>query len=444
MVRRTHIRLAPLGLLLGAAASLCGAGEDAPTIRPLTILHTNDLHARLAPDNRDRGGFARLATLIRREKAASAGALVLDAGDLVQGTPVSTIYRGLPIYELAGLLGLDVSTLGNHEFDYGWKRIREFRRTAPFAIVSANVTRGRARRLADAPSVIREVNGVRVAVIGALTADLPRLVRSEHIGPWRSEPVVDAVRREVAAVREDADLLVVLGHLNEDEEDALLSDVSEVAVVVSGHRHAGMEAPKQRDGRLLVRVKAYGRELGRLDLQVDVGNGSLAGWEWRAIPVRADIEPAPEVARAVQGWEDKVADVVDVPIGRAARHFDQDEVRALIERAMVETLDVDLAYLNHGGVRDVIPAGPLLARQIWNVMPFDNRVVVGTFRGNRIPEFLARDRAIDPEREYRIATIDYLESQWKVNGPRGLDFPEAGPDLRRLIIDWIREQQVLR
>src|ERR1700730_19026520 len=88
-------------------------------IRSLTILHTNDIHARLTPLENGQGGFAYLAAVIRRERANCGDCILLNAGDLVQGTPVSTIYHGLPVFELANLFGFDAATPGNHEFDYG-------------------------------------------------------------------------------------------------------------------------------------------------------------------------------------------------------------------------------------------------------------------------------------------------------------------------------------
>jgi 2',3'-cyclic-nucleotide 2'-phosphodiesterase (5'-nucleotidase family) len=115
--------------------SLHGTGE----IRSLTILHTNDIHARLAPLDNGLGGFSYLAAVIRNERANCTDCILLNAGDLVQGTPVSTIFKGLPVYELAKLLGFDAATLGNHEFDYGWQRASQFVSQAGFPIVSANI-----------------------------------------------------------------------------------------------------------------------------------------------------------------------------------------------------------------------------------------------------------------------------------------------------------------
>ena len=93
----------------------------------------------MMPLENHHGGFAYLATVIRRERAGCKDCILLNAGDVAQGTPVSTIFHGLPIFEVANLLGYDVGTLGNHDFDYGWMQARKFMQIAKYPIVSANV-----------------------------------------------------------------------------------------------------------------------------------------------------------------------------------------------------------------------------------------------------------------------------------------------------------------
>src|SRR5712692_11259095 len=168
--RCSRVQLLPLFLLLFAGFA---PAQEQP--RTLTILHTNDLHARLLPDGKKRGGFAHMVTAIRREREGCNSCLLLNAGDLVQGSPVSTLFRGRPVYQVANLFGFDASTIGNHEFDYGWQKIAEFNRLARFPTVSANIMDDKGRLLAPRPYLIRTVGGIRVAIIGALTADLPKL-----------------------------------------------------------------------------------------------------------------------------------------------------------------------------------------------------------------------------------------------------------------------------
>src|SRR3954471_4712313 len=123
----------PLALLFLFCAPL------AAEIRTLTILHTNDLHARMMPLENKHGGFAYLASVIQRERKGCNDCILLNAGDVAQGTPVSTIFHGLPIFEVANLLGIDAATLGNHDFDYGWMQTRKFMEVAKYPIVSGNI-----------------------------------------------------------------------------------------------------------------------------------------------------------------------------------------------------------------------------------------------------------------------------------------------------------------
>ena len=121
-------------------------------VRSLTILHTNDLHARISPLENGNGGFAYLATVLKRERAGCVDCIFLNAGDMVQGSPVSTIFHGLPVYEIANLLGLDAATLGNHDFDYAWPQARKFLQTAKYPIVDANIVNARGERVPKASS----------------------------------------------------------------------------------------------------------------------------------------------------------------------------------------------------------------------------------------------------------------------------------------------------
>ena len=417
--------------------------QQAP--RALTILHINDLHARLLPDGRQQGGFAHLATVIRRERSGCDSCLLLNGGDLVQGSPVSTLFRGLPVFEVANRLGFDAFTLGNHEFDYGWQMIPEFVRKARFPVISANVEDAGGRLLAPRAYLIRTVNGIRVALIGALTADLPDLSMPDLLGPWRASPVVEAVKRSAAEVRDRSDLVVVVAHINPQEEDQILRQVPEVAVVVSGHVHRGLESPKSVDGRVAVRAKAYGEELGRLDLQLDPAARKLVSFSWKRIPIDArTIPPAPDVARLVKRWEAKVSKIVDVTIGEARREFAGKDLEILIEKAMAEETGADLAFMNTGGIRDFLPRGRLLARHVWNVMPFDNRIVVGRFKGSKLPQLITEGASIDPDREYTLAVNDFTAANQGVElHVEGLQFSTTGPLHRDLMISWIKKKKVL-
>src|SRR6476646_6610133 len=192
--------------LLALALLVC-AGLRAE-IRSLTILHTNDLHARLTPLDNGNGGFAYLATTIRRERANCRDCVLLNGGDLVQGTPVSTIFHGLPAFQIGNLLGIDAATLGNHEFDYGWMQTRKFLQIATYPIVSGNVVNAKGETITK-PYVILKVNGLRVAVIGAMTNVLRTFSTPTLLGEGNTIPSVDTARRYAQELKRKSDLVVL-------------------------------------------------------------------------------------------------------------------------------------------------------------------------------------------------------------------------------------------
>jgi 2',3'-cyclic-nucleotide 2'-phosphodiesterase (5'-nucleotidase family) len=417
-------------------------------VRSLTILHSNDLHARLLPLANGHGGFASIAALIRHERANCTDCIYLDAGDLVQGTPVSTLFKGLPVYEIANLLGFDAATLGNHEFDYGWQQIRLFLRTARYPIVTSNVVDGQGKLMTARPYVILKVNGLRVGVIGAMTDTLSELTNPHAVGEWHTIPVLATARKVASEIRGKSDLIVLLGHITGEEERAFLESAPEIPVLVTGHVHSGLPEAVTRDGRILVRVKCYGEEIGKLTLQVDtVKKAPLPGWKWTRITVDPTaLPPAEDVAREVKRWESEVSARVDVPLAVAKRSFNRAEVRGLVEQAMRDATGADFAFLNADGVRDILPQGQLLERHIWNIMPFDNVVVVGTFKGRDLPAVVVGDRHVDPDREYTLAVTDFTAANQATAEnlrTKGLVFPKEYGAVRDIVLDWFRKKKVI-
>jgi 5'-nucleotidase / UDP-sugar diphosphatase len=427
-------------LLLLACATLSAE------IRTLTILHLNDLHAHISPED-NQGGFAYLATVIQHERANCADCILLNAGDLVQGTPVSTIFRGAPIYELANLLGFDAATLGNHEFDYGWAQARNFTEIAKYPIVTANVVDAQGKTLTPKPYVILKVNGLRIAVIGGMTDTLNTLSTPKLLGEWHTTPVVAAVRKYAMELKSQSDLIVLLAHINGPEENAILNSVPEIPVLVTGHIHTGMPEAMSREGRVAVRVKSYGVELGRLELKVDTEKKAPVSWNWKRIPVDSTmVAPDPAVARQVKHWEDEVAAQVDRPLAISQHAFTKSQVKRLIEQALRDETHSDFAWMNSGGVRDTLPQGQLLDRHIWNVMPFDNEVVIGTFKGRDLPKVLVGSDRIDPDKDYTLAVSDYTAANEETSEnlrTTGLQFPRNAGNMRDLLLDWFRKQKVI-
>jgi 2',3'-cyclic-nucleotide 2'-phosphodiesterase (5'-nucleotidase family) len=446
LLRRRTFLTAPL---LVAAALLAGCRPS--TVHELTILHFNDLHDRLLPDPDGIGGVAHLATLLERERAAAPASLTLHAGDLVQGSPVSTLFQGLPDYEIANNLGIDVNCLGNHEFDYGWRRILDFMRAASFPTVSANVVDASGNRLVNPPYVIRDAGGLRIAVVGALLENLLNTTTLNRLGPYHATPTVETLRPIVAEAKQHADMVIVLGHLEKAEAESILRGLPDVSLVVIGHEHTPWKGPIEIDGRFVIHAEGYGRQVGRMVMQYDTATRRIIAHEWTGIPVDDSLYSAdPLVQAQVDKWEAKVSVLVDAPIGRSAKQFSKPEIKDLMERAMNDRFPSDFSFTNVSGVRDTLPEGQLFARNIWNVMPFDNHVVIAEISGDQLmkledparPVKVAGIAKLDPQRIYRLVTTDFLASSW---ADRGYQFRVTDQNalLRDVLIDWIRQKKLV-
>ena len=432
-------------LVLISISCLVRAQDD---IRSLTILHTNDLHAQLMPNAEGLGGFAYLAAEVRHQRQGCTSCIFLNAGDLVQGSPVSTLYHGDPVYELANLLGFDAATLGNHEFDYGWKAIQGFAHITHFPLLSDNVENADGHFLSGKGYVIKNVAGVRVAIIGLVMSDLAGNYSTiQQVGPWQVKPIFETIHRTAVELQGRADLIVALGHLNLKEAAAILAEAPEVSIAIIGHAHDGFPEMQQNGHRYAVQLKAYGVELGRLDLQFDLSKHEIVSAAWKRIPIDSrKISPAPDVAKEVAKWEAKVSRIVDVPIGEAKHPFTKEQLRPLIERAMAEATGADFAFITTGDIRATLPQGKLLARQIWNMLPFEDHVLTGRFKGSRLPPAITARYPVEPDREYKVAVTEFLaanQASPSQLSTTGLKFPVTGPSERDAMLSFVKKNKVI-
>jgi 5'-nucleotidase / UDP-sugar diphosphatase len=436
-----------LRLSLFFCATLLWAQQD---VVPISILHFNDFHSKMVPNDQGQGGAAYLASAIAQERKNCPRCLLLNAGDNAQGSPVSTIFRGIPVFEVLRPLKADAFVLGNHEFDYGANRINDFMAAAGVPVLAANLVTPEGNLFTNQASVILERDGLRIGVVGVLMDDLvPTLTVPANLAPNKILPAIATLRAEAAKLKDKTDILIALVHLWREGCDQIVKELPEYAVTISGHEHGGMQQLFRVEDRVGARVRANGAELGRLDLEYDKAARKIVKANWRRISVnKAAFSPDPEVAALVQKWEAKVNAVVDVPIGQSRAPKDRAQVRAWIEKVMLEKTGADFAFMNAGGVRDTLPGGKLLARSVWNIMPFDNLLVTGKVPGRLIPDFIRRDKAVEPDKLYTVATIDFVVETWRNGSDEalkqlgravGLD----GPMLRDVLLDSVKRSPIV-
>ena len=258
----------------------------------ITILHTNDTHSQIDPVSANdklypgKGGVARRATLVKRVRKENPNTLLIDAGDVFQGTPYFNFYKGEVEYKAMSEIGYDAGTLGNHEFDNGVDALAAAAKFAQFPLVSANYdVRGTALENRIKQYVVREVGGIRIGLFGLGISPVGLITPANFKGITYRDPV--AASREVVKVLKEAErcsLIVAMSHLGYNPEpragvvgdSQVAAQVDHIDFIASGHNHTFMEKPvsvRQPSGKetLIFQVGKSGIYVGRLDFTVRSG-----------------------------------------------------------------------------------------------------------------------------------------------------------------------------
>ena len=297
MKRRDFLRSSVLGTVgltstLSALTALPAAAAAAP--RRLTILHTNDMHSRIEPfpagagEYAGRGGMARRAALIKQIRVQEPHVLLLDSGDIFQGTPYFNFFGGELEYKLMSQMGYDASTLGNHDFDNGLEGLQRQLPHANFPFIIANYDFSQTPLAGRfQPYKVLERAGLRIGVFG-LGIQLKGLVADKGIeGLQYLDPIAKA-REMVAQLRgpERCDFIICLSHLGykytrpgeetKPDDCKLAAQVSGIDLILGGHTHTFLEAPERVAGpdghhTLINQVGWAGINLGRLDFEFSPG-----------------------------------------------------------------------------------------------------------------------------------------------------------------------------
>lgn len=252
----------------------------------LVILHTNDTHSRIDPFPMDGGPFqglggaARRATLIKRVRSQHPNVLLLDSGDIFQGTPYFNFFRGEIEFDAMSAMAYDVATIGNHDFDNGVKGLVEMMPRATFRFVSANydVSESSLEPFVE-PWIVKKVGGVQVGIFGLGIAFQGLVLEELHQGVRHTDPFAAARRCVSELRRRGCSLIVCLSHLGyrygggSPSDTRLAEEVEGVDLILGGHSHTFMETPDvylKPDGRrtLVNQVGWAGMRLGRVDVKM--------------------------------------------------------------------------------------------------------------------------------------------------------------------------------
>jgi 5'-nucleotidase / UDP-sugar diphosphatase len=481
-------------LLVGLVSILLAGSAWAETTR-VTFLLVNDIYQmgdQEMADGKRRGGFARLAAIVKAERAKGGHVVFAHGGDTISPSLMSGIDRGAHIVALTNMVTLDVFVPGNHEFDFGKSIFFQRMREAKFPLYAANLRGPDGAPLPDFKDrAVVTFDGVRIGLTGATYDESPRASSPEDL---QFLPTVATMRAQADALkREGADFVVAVVHA-ERKQDYDIMAARNVDLVLSGHNH---DLLINYDGRNAVVESAYnGVYVTAVDVIIDVkvvnGVRQVTWWPQFRVIDSATVTPDPEVVAAVAVYEQQLTRELDVPLATTAVELDsrsatvrsgEAAIGNLMTDAMRAATQTQAAIVNGGGIRGekVYSAGTTITRR--NVMaelPFSNRVVVIDVSGsilrrgfenglaqwpnnvgrfpqvsgitieadmrrppfNRIAAITLAGEALDDAKIYRIATNDFL-----ARGSDGYtefrDAPHLLPDddsplLANALIDYLK------
>lgn len=282
--RRKFLSDTGAALLATTLVPLQGAAADDP-VQKLTILHTNDVHSRLDPfpmdggRNQGLGGVAARAALISKIKQEEEQVLVLDAGDIFQGTPYFNIYKGEPEIKAMSAMGYDAATMGNHDFDLGMDNFATQLKHASFPILMSNYDfTGTALEGKTQPWQIFKKGNLQIGVFG-IGIELKGLVPENLYGNTvYQDPIAVANRIASLLHKKGCDLVICLSHLGDRYQENKVSDEIvakesyDIDLIIGGHTHRFFEEPRKytnkKGGTVVVNQVGFGGiQLGRLEYQ---------------------------------------------------------------------------------------------------------------------------------------------------------------------------------
>ncbi len=409
---------------------IVGVSADVPPVS-IDVVTINDFHGRIEADGAA-AGAAVLAGAVQQFRAENPNTIFAGAGDLIgASTFTSFINDDNPTIDALNAAGLDVSAAGNHEFDQGWEDLRDrVQDRADFEYISSNVFLTETGEPALAPAWVKELDGVKVGFIGAVTEDLDSLVSPEGIADLEVRSIADSVNavaddlRDGDASNGEADVIILLVH--EGAESAELASITpesplgeivygvddDVDAIVSAHTHLAYN--HVIDGRPVVSAGQYGENLGKMNLQVDPQTKELLSIVNEIKPLTANGQPLypadPSVAEIVAKAKAEADVLGAIKVGDITADFNrarqtngsenrggESTIGNFVADVQKWSTGADIALMNPGGIRANLtyassgasdPAGNVTYREAATVQPFANTLVTLTMTGDEIRRVL--------------------------------------------------------
>ena len=430
-------------LLLGSSALATLASlprltlAQAAQTTKLTFVLVNDIYQmneETGPDGRKRGGFPRLATIVKAERARAAQSgnrvIFAHAGDTLSPSLMSGIDRGHHIVSLLNMIPPDIFVPGNHEFDFGKDVFLQRMKEAKFPLFAANMRDAKGSALPGFKDrTILDIGGIKVGLTGAALTETPQVANS---GDVTFAPLVASMQEQCKALRsEGADFVVTVVHAPRDQDMALFNSRA-ADLILTGHDH---DLFVDYDGRTAIVESSHDGHFVtviNLTIQLDTREGRRITWFANIRPVdTANIEPDPDVLAAVRGFENELSKEFDVAIATTDVTLDSRTATVRTGEAAIGNLyadairaqtGADIAILNGGGLRGekvYRPGSAITRRDVLLELPFRNHVAVLAISGKDVRAAIENGLSLLPRTAGRFPQVSGMRYEADLSRPPG-------------------------
>ena len=379
----------------------------------LTILHTNDFHARFRPiskydnncsaennaEGKCFGGSARLITAIEDARSRHENTVLLDGGDQFQGTLFYNLYKGKVAAEMMNKLGYDGMTVGNHEFDDGPETLRAFMDAVNFPVLMANANvdmepelKGKLQK-----STVIERSGHKIGLIGLVTEDVVDI--SSPGDNIIFTDAITAAQAEVDSLTADGvGIIILMSHSSYEIDKEIAANTTGIDVIVGGHDNAYLSNISDRakgpyptvvNGTQIVQAYAYGKYLGELSVVFD-DEGEVISATGEPITIDGSVNENSQIVARLDELEKPITDLKETLVGNVSSSLNGDRAVCRVQECDMGNMITDamraagmekgysIALANSGGIRASLDAGQVTLGEIMTILPFQN--TMSTFK----------------------------------------------------------------
>jgi len=410
------------------------------TQHEIRILHMNDFHgfaSAYKPYGSDeaQGGLAYLAARAE-ELRAEKPTLLFAAGDMIQGNNWANLFQGKSSIEAMNAMNFDAMTVGNHEFDFGLPILKERIGEANFPVLGANV----AGLSVLKPYVVKSIDGLSVAVIGIVTADTPVTTHPRNVEGLEFLSPEETVGKYVRELREKNNIIVVLSHAGFSADSELAKKVDGIDVIIGGHSHTKIDKQLFIGKTLIAQAFEHSKALGVVDLTVK--KGSVIQSSSRLETVKPVGKESKQISAIISKYQERVNTLMNDTAGITLVDLDGTNVRLqetnlgnLIADIMRKTSGADVAIINGGTIRTSIRKGPVKVSDVYANVPFDNYIVAIKLTGRQIRETLEHGVSAVEEKAGRFPQVSGLAFTYDRSALKGSRVKEVSVGGNPIVAD---------